>query len=129
MPVVFSALTLLLMIGALADMITLDPERVKHLPKLVWIIIVILVPLVGGILWFALGHQYQPRTDRGSFGDPRRWAKPEPVRSQTSDYSVRDTAAELAALEREIAEDERAEKIRKLESELEAKRREKGAGA
>lgn len=121
MPYVFVALQLLLTIGALADIITRDPERVRHLPKLVWIILVILVPIVGPILWFIVGHEYAAPVDRGSFGDPRRWEKPEPV--------VRDTAAELAALEREIEANEKADRIRKLEAELEEKRQEKGDSA
>jgi hypothetical protein len=129
MPVIFSALLLLLMVGALVDMITIEASRVKHLPKFAWIIIVILIPLVGGILWFIIGREYQPRADRGSFGDPRRWAQPEPTQLQRSDLSVRDAAAELAALDREIAEHERTERIRKLEAELEEKRRRKGEGS
>ncbi len=118
MALIFSALLLLLMIFALADIITREPTRVQHLPKMAWIIIVILIPLVGSILWFVVGHEYAAPVDRGSFGDPRRWEKPEPV--------VKDTAAELAALEREIEASEKADRIRKLEAELEEKRREKG---
>jgi hypothetical protein len=120
MYLVLPALLLLLMIGALADIITRDPARVQHLPKLAWIIIVILLPLVGSILWFLVGHEYSAPVDKGTFGDPRRWERPEPV--------VRDTAAELAALEREIEASEKADRIRRLEAELEKKRREKGEG-
>lgn len=119
MYLVFSALLLLLTIGALADIITRDEDRVRHLPKFAWIVIVILIPLVGSILWFLVGHEYSAPVDRGSFGDPRRWEKPAPV--------VRDTEAELAALEREIAESEQQERIRRLEAELEKRRRAKGA--
>jgi hypothetical protein len=115
MYLVFSALLLLLMIGALADIITRDPTRVQHLPKMAWIIIVILIPLVGSILWFVVGHEYSAPVDKGSFGDPRRWEAPAPV--------VRDTEAELAALEREIEASEKADRIRRLEAELEKKRR------
>jgi hypothetical protein len=118
MYLVFSALLLLLMIGALADIITRDADRVRHLPKMAWVIIVILIPLVGSILWFLVGHEYAAPVDRGTFGDPRRWEAPEPV--------VRDTEAELAALEREIEESEKADRIRRLEAELEEKRRASG---
>lgn len=118
MALILSALLLLLMIGALADIITRDQARVRHLPKFAWIILVILLPLVGSILWFLIGHEYTAPADKGSFGDPRRWEKPEPVE--------RDTAAELAALDREIEASEKADRIRRLEAELEAKRREKG---
>ena len=124
-----SLLVLVIMVGSLVDMITIDASRVKHLPKFAWIIIVILIPLVGGIIWFAVGRDYPARTDRGSAADRRRWAKPDPTHRETPDLSVRDSEAELAAINREIAEHERAERIRRLESELEEKRREKGAEA
>lgn len=129
MPLVFSVLVVMLMVGALVDMITLEPGRVKHLPKLAWIIIVILIPFVGSIIWFMVGREYAARAGRGSFGDPRRWAKPERTSGTRPDHAVRDAAAELAALDREIAAHERAERIRKLEAELEEKRRKKGGGS
>ncbi|MBB5632543.1 hypothetical protein BKA04_000766 [Cryobacterium mesophilum] len=129
-----SILPLLLMIGALVDLITIDPSRVKHLPKFGWIIIAILLPLIGSILWFVIGREYVQVVDRGGFGDPRRR---EQSTAPTMDFGRAaradrmadsgDTEAQLAALNREIAAHERAERIRHLEEELEAKRREKGS--
>ena len=141
MYVLLSILPLLLMIGALADIITMDPSRVKHLPKFAWIILVILIPLVGSILWFAVGREYVQAADRGSFGDPRR--REQSAGSGGPDAGGRmsrdtfaggrfsggtasgDTEAQLAALNREIAAHERAERIRHLEEELEEKRHNK----
>lgn len=135
MGVIVSVFLLFLLIGALADIITSDQSRIKHLPKLVWIIIVILMPLVGSLLWFVLGHDYAQATDRGGFGDPRRRAQATPpplaaAPSYRSEPLTRGkwtpapltTEQELAALEREIAED----RIRQLEADLQAKRDAKG---
>ena len=58
MSFLFSLLVIALMIGALIDIITRDSSLVKFLPKLAWIIIVILLPLIGGLLWFGLGREY-----------------------------------------------------------------------
>jgi Phospholipase_D-nuclease N-terminal len=129
MYLVFSVAGLLIMVAALVDMITIDSTRVKHLPKMAWIILVILLPAIGGIIWFAVGREYLLRADRGSFGDPGRWADPERAPFSHPDLAVRDAEAELAALDREIAQSERAERIRKLESELEEKQRERGSGS
>jgi hypothetical protein len=115
MYLVGSALVLLLLIGALADIITSDRSRIKHLDKVFWIIIVILLPLAGSILWFTVGRDYGGAIDRGSFGDPRRWQKPEPT--------PLDTAGELAALEAEIAASEKEVRIRDLEAQIRARRR------
>lgn len=117
MYLIVSVLLLVLLITALADIITSDQSRIRHLDKWLWIIVVILLPLVGSILWFTVGHDYSPSLDRGSFGDPRRWEAPAPV--------PRGTEQELAALEQEIA----ADRIRQLEAELRAKRRAEGAGS
>ena len=129
MSVIFAVLFFLLMFAALADIITIDGSKMKHLPKLVWIIIVILLPLIGSILWFLVGREYpQP-----SGGGPRTsWYRgAEQSMSSPRDSGIpvgpRDTEAEIAALNREIAAQERTERIRDLEAQLEAKRREKGS--
>jgi hypothetical protein len=119
MYLLFSALLLALMIGALADIITADQSRIRHLDKIFWVIIVILIPLVGSILWFTVGREYQEPVDRGTLGDPRRWAAPEHAESVSQHV---DTASQLAALEREIAASEKEEEIRRLEAQLRARR-------
>ena len=139
MGVLIPVVLLLLLLGALADIITSDPSRIRHLPKMFWILIVILMPLVGSILWFAVGHDYSQSVDRGGFGDPRRREQPgapldtsravseQPGSWQRSAGPLStgplSTEQELAALEREIA----ADRIRQLEAELRVKRLAKDA--
>ncbi len=126
MAVILSIVTFGLMVGVLVDIIILDAARVRFLGKGLWIIFVILLPLVGSILWLVLGREYaapgsysrspHPGEANRSISSPRDSGIP---------LGPRDTAKELAALEREIAAYERSERIRDLEAELEAKRREK----
>jgi hypothetical protein len=139
MYLLFSVLVLALVVGALVDLITSEPGRIKHLPKAFWIVIVILMPLLGSILWFAIGREYDRPVDRGTFGDPRRRERPAPAVGGSMarsllpggselGYAGRDesglstTERQLAALEREIEASEKAERIRKLEEQLRAKR-------
>ena len=104
-----------LVIGALVDIITSDQGRIRHLDKTLWLLIVILLPLVGSILWFAIGRERPQQTvDRGSFGDPRRREAPAPIASSS-------TERELEALEREIRDHENEDRIRRLEAELRAR--------
>jgi hypothetical protein len=126
-----SVVMLILVVGALVDIISRDQSRIKHLDKVFWVFIVILAPLIGAIAWFAVGREYSHpigrsesvrlggRTDRGSFGDPRRR---EALPSRQSD-----TERQLADLEREIAADQYADRIRRLETRL--KGREKSTGS
>jgi len=101
-----SILIIALMIGALIDVITRDDSQVKYLPKMVWIIIVILIPLIGSILWFTLGREYadggisMPRM-------PRRAPRPTtqaPAQTWSAPTDTRSTEEQIADLDREIEE-------------------------
>ena len=63
-----------LVLAALIDIIVRQDGQVKHLPKLVWVLLVIMLPLIGSIIWFAVGREYTSPVNRGPFGDPRRRA-------------------------------------------------------
>lgn len=122
MPFLFSILIIALMIGALIDIITRDDSQVKHLPKMVWIIIVILLPLIGSGLWFAIGREYSgagismPRMRRAE-----RPAGPVDVRPAPP-VDVRTTEQQIADLDREIEE-------WRLREEIERRRRDGGEAA
>ncbi|MGS0563238.1 PLDc N-terminal domain-containing protein [Microbacterium aurugineum] len=104
MPFLFSLLVIALMIGALIDIITRDNSQVKHLPKMVWIIIVILLPLIGSALWFAIGREYGdsgipiPRMRRAERSSPQTDVRPAPP------VDRRTTEEQIADLDREIEE-------------------------
>lgn len=123
MPFLFSLLVIALMIGALVDIITRDDGQVKHLPKMVWIIIVILLPLIGSLLWFAIGREYGdagipiPRMQR-----TQRPAAPPTIVQPAPPVDTRTTEQQIADLDREIEE-------WRLREELEKRRREKGEDA
>lgn len=130
MYVVLSALLLFLVVGALVDIIMAEQWRIKHLDKVFWIIIVILLPLIGSILWFAIGRDYAHPIGRGGPGSPRRREEPAPgvTASPRDDSTLSKTERELAALEREIEASEKADRIRRLEEQLRARRRAENSG-
>ena len=53
---VLSIVAFALWIWALITCITVDPERVRTLPKWAWIVIVVLLGAIGAILWLLLGR-------------------------------------------------------------------------
>ncbi|WP_101844541.1 PLD nuclease N-terminal domain-containing protein [Zhihengliuella sp. ISTPL4] len=124
MPFLFSLLVIALMIGALIDIITRDDAQVKYLPKMIWIIIVIFLPLIGSALWFAIGREY------GDAGVPlprmRRAERPATptaaVTRPAPPVDVRSTEQQIADLDREIEE-------WRLREEIEKRRRERGDDA
>ena len=110
-----SILVLALMIGATIDIIMRDESQVKHLPKLVWVLLVVLLPLIGAILWFLLGREYGeggiplPKLPRRK---PRTNA-PAPPAPQTPPADTRTTEQQMADLDREIEEWRLREEIAK----------------
>ncbi len=65
-------LPLALWVWAFIDCLTTPEDEVKHLPKVVWVIIVLLFPLVGSIAWLVAGKQRGAlRTGAaGGYGSP-----------------------------------------------------------
>ena len=48
--------TIALIAYALVDVITTDSHLIRYLPKLVWLIVVIFVPILGPVTWLLLGR-------------------------------------------------------------------------
>lgn len=103
-----------LMIVALIDAITRRDDQVKHLPKFAWVIFIVLLPLIGSVLWFAIGREWESSRPAMSFGDPRRWSRdadapasapahrPADTRSTQEQLDALDREMEIAALEEQI---------------------------
>ena len=53
------------MIYSIIDCALFDRRRVRGLPKAVWLIVIIFVPLVGGALWFLVGRGRRTSSARG----------------------------------------------------------------
>jgi len=119
-----SMLIIALMIFALVNIITRDDSQVKFMPKWVWVILVVLLPLIGSVLWFALGREYDgggprmPRMPRTQ-GAPR--TQPQAPPAPVHPVDTRTTEQQIADLDREIEE-------WRLREEIEKRRRESGEG-
>lgn len=50
---IYAAIT----IYSIVDIALIERERVRGMPKVVWIIVVVVVPVVGAVLWFLLGRE------------------------------------------------------------------------
>ena len=84
----------------LVDTIRTDESRVRGLPKLAWVFVVILLPLVGSVLWFLIGKDRPGR------------AAPRPATQQRAPDD------DPAFLGRIGMEQDREQRIRKLEERL-----------
>ncbi len=106
--VLLTVIPVALLVFALVDAIITDPDRVKHLPKIGWIVLIVFLPLVGSIAWILVGKDRKLPT----------FSSAPPVEE------VHETDEER--IEREIAFHENEFRIRQLEEELKRKRPDSG---
>ena len=106
--VLISVISLLLIIGALVDIISRPDDEVKRLPKLVWVILVVFLPLIGSVVWFAVGREYAPRVPRQRAA---RSTAPvfEPLPAHKS------TEEQIAELDREIEYYQKRARLKELQ--------------
>ncbi|WP_309128969.1 PLDc N-terminal domain-containing protein [Microbacterium sp.] len=119
MPFLFSLIVLVLMVFSLVDIIRRDDSQVKHMPKFVWLLLVVLLPLVGSVLWFAIGREY-PENGIQLGREPRQRTAPssQPA-APPARVDTRTTEEQIADLDREIEE-------WRLRQEIEKRKRDRG---
>ena len=94
-----------LWIFCLVDVIVTDDSLCRHLPKMMWLLVVLLLPLVGSILWLAVG---KPRVQsRGYTTRPSSTGFPEYERPGRHVATNPDDDAEFLRQCRERAEEQR----------------------
>ena len=116
----FFLVELCMVVYCVLNVITTPESEVRNLPKLLWLLLVILFPIVGGIAWLVAGRPQGPSRSvpyKGNRGVPPEYDRPGRAVPQSPD----DDEAFLRQL-RERAEEqrrqaaERAKKIRDEES-------------
>ena len=115
MAVLLSVVPLIVILAALIDIISRPEDQVRHLPKLVWVLLVVFLPLVGSLVWFAIGREYPARAERRIVSAPQGASSAD---NGQGARRVRSTEDELAALEREIEFHQQQARIRAREAEL-----------
>lgn len=101
-----------LIIYALIESLMTPRHQVRAMPKGVWIVLIILVPLVGALLWLFLGRRRGSASAGGSAGGPAR-----PARPQSPD----DDAAFLRQLDVQRKQQSRQAELDRREAELKAR--------
>ena len=107
------ALEILLVVVALISCLSAQDDEVRALPRFVWIILILLFPIVGSVVYFAVGRPVQtaPRsTWQAGRGFPEA-TRPAPAKAPDDDPEF------LAQLERQARRDD-AELLRQWEADL-----------
>ena len=103
-PLIYTAF----LVYSIVDIVTIDPSRARHLPKFTWIILVIILPIIGGLLWFLIGREPLEPREHGRYAPPRQIRRRGPSAPD-------DDPDFLNKLSREQAQEDR---IRELEERL-----------
>ncbi|MFD9127476.1 PLD nuclease N-terminal domain-containing protein [Kitasatospora sp. NPDC059571] len=106
-------LPLVLWVWAFIDCLTTPEEHVRHLPKVVWVIIVLLFPLVGSLAWLAVGRRRGARRTAGGPGAPAAAGAGRPGRTFVAPD---DNPEFLASLDRANGADQ--QRLRQWEADL-----------
>ncbi|WP_287931809.1 PLDc N-terminal domain-containing protein [Arthrobacter sp.] len=116
-PVIFGVV---LFIYGLIDCIRSESGDVRSLPKPAWIIVILLLPLVGVLLWFFLGR---PRyAEAGSQAGPASAPRGPSFSGRASQFRAPDDDPDfLRNLEVSRAHKAEAERLRRLKAELDAR--------
>lgn len=117
MPFLFTLIVIALMVFALVDIIRRDDSQVRFMPKFVWLLLVVLLPFLGSVLWFALGREYPEGGIR--LGRPARRDAAAPPVASAPPADQRTTEQQIADLDREIEE-------WRLRQEIEKRKKERG---
>lgn len=111
----FGLIMLGLWLFCLIDVITTPPERCRNLPKVVWVLIVLVLADLGSIVWLVAGRSWEPRAGtsagRPTPGGPaaRRPARPRPTNPDDDEEflaGLRARAEEQRRRAREAGHDE-----------------------
>jgi len=122
MPFLFTLITIALMVFALVDIIRRDDAQVRFMPKFVWLLLVVLLPFLGSVLWFAIGREYPEGGIRIGRPARRERAPQAPAVAPSAPADTRSTEQQIADLDREIEE-------WRLRQEIEKRKQERGDSA
>jgi hypothetical protein len=101
------------LIYTLVDIALIDSSRVKALPKILWVLIVIVLPIIGAVLWFFLGRERLNERGGGG-GSVRRGPRapdddPEFLRKLSREQQQEERIRDLEERLREIDDDKSKE--------------------
>jgi hypothetical protein len=101
---------LLFWLWALYDVVTVEPSQVRNLPKVLWLVVVVLLFGLGAVLWLFLGRPVRSTSASrpAATRRPRRAPEPEPDADRHANRVVTDRRS--AELDRMLEEWERTQR-------------------
>lgn len=105
---VLAPIVILLMIFSVVDIAVIERDRVRFLPKPAWILLVVILPIAGPVIWFIVG--------RGRPGESN--SVPASAPNRLGPIAPDDDPDFLGRLHREQEQEERIRELEKRLNEL-----------
>ena len=107
---ILAPIVILLVIFAVVDIAVLERSRVRFLPKLAWIFLVVILPIAGPVIWFIVG--------RGRPGENNSGSASAPSSGRVGPVAPDDDPDFLGRLNRDQEQEERIRELEKRLNEL-----------
>jgi hypothetical protein len=107
---ILAPIVILLMIFAVVDIAVLERGRLRFLPRLAWIVLAVVLPIVGPVIWFIVG--------RGRPGENNAVSPSSPTSGRMGPVAPDDDPDFLGRLHREQEQEERIRELEKRLNEL-----------
>ncbi|HEY0373265.1 MAG TPA: PLDc N-terminal domain-containing protein [Amnibacterium sp.] len=102
---VVALIVLVLELYSIVNCILTPDAQVKGIPKALWLVLIVLLPLLGSVLWLGVGRDRGvPAPRRGPMVAPPA-VPPSGYAAMTAEERIRRMEEDLARLERESGED------------------------
>ncbi|WGD37804.1 PLD nuclease N-terminal domain-containing protein [Lysinibacter sp. HNR] len=99
---IFVVVAAVFVLYSLVDAVVSDPRRARGVSKPVWIIVILLLPVIGGVLWFTLGRgKVAPQRAQSPDDDPDFLKNL--VTSGEFEQRIQDIEDELASLDSDVS--------------------------
>ncbi|HEY8318654.1 MAG TPA: PLDc N-terminal domain-containing protein [Amnibacterium sp.] len=102
---VVALVVLVLEIYSIVTCILTPDAQVKGVPKLVWLLLIVLIPLLGSVLWLGVGRDRDRGVPQRAAAPAKPAVGPSGYSAMTSEERIRRMEEDLRRLERESGED------------------------
>jgi hypothetical protein len=102
---VVALVVLVLELYSIVNCILTPESQVRGIPKALWLVLIVLVPLLGSVLWLGVGRDRVAPVPRRAPAGPAPAVPPSGYAAMTAEERIRRMEEDLARLERESGED------------------------
>jgi hypothetical protein len=111
------AVELALLVFCIIDVIIAPEDEIRNLPKWAWLILILIVPLIGCVVWLVIGRPMRSRPAAGTWAPGAGFPEYQRPQPSTADIDAR-LQADLDAADRQ-----HEEALRKWEASLQERER------